>query len=200
MLRSTKPPRCKFCKERTDMPGKFLHDYCIEPWLAAFQKKKQAKQKREIAARLRVERAQIKKRKEALKSVSEWEDECRKVVQKIARIRDRHDGCISCHVGPNYGGVWHGSHYRSVGAASGVQFNLWNIHKACEQCNFFKGGNREGYRPRLIQKIGIERVEWLDAQNNVTKRAGPEYVGYLQRFKRVMGKRLRRMEKGLMNE
>jgi hypothetical protein len=138
---------------------------------------------------------ELRDRKAALKRIPEIEDECRRIVQKIARLRDRNDGCISCHVGPDYRGMWHGSHYRSVGAASSVQFSLWNIHKACEQCNYFKGGNREGYRPRLIEKIGLERVEWLDAQNNVSKRGGAEYREYLFRFKKVMGKRLRRMEK-----
>lgn len=150
---------------------------------------------RDRAEREAKEKAEIKARKEKLKTVTEWEDECRRIVQKIARIRDRNDGCISCHVGPNYGGQWHGSHYRSVGACSNTQFLLWNIHKACAQCNKYKGGNREFYRPRLIEKIGLERVEWLDAQNQVTKRSGPAYIEYLKRFKAVMGKRLRRMEK-----
>lgn len=140
------------------------------------------------------ERAQDKERREKLKRVSEWEDECRRIVQKIARIRDRKDGCISCHMGPNYQGQWHGSHYRSVGACSALQFHLWNIHKACAQCNHTKSGNREGYTPRLIAKIGKDRVDWLDAQNQVTKRSGPDYVEYLKRFKRVMGKRARRLE------
>jgi hypothetical protein len=90
---------------------------------------------------------ELRARKEVLKPVSQWEDECRRIVQKIARLRDRNDGCISCHMGPNYGGQWHGSHYRSVGASSNTQFLLWNIHKACAQCNKFKGGNREFYRP-----------------------------------------------------
>jgi hypothetical protein len=143
----------------------------------------------------KAEKRADKERKEKLKTVTEWEDECRRIVQKIARIRDRDDGCISCHMGPNYQGQWHGSHYRSVGACSNTQFLLWNIHKACAQCNKFKGGNREGYRPRLIEKIGLERVEWLDAQNHVVKRSGPDYIEYLARFKKVMGKRLRRMEK-----
>lgn len=151
--------------------------------------------KKQRLAKEKQEREQTKARKEKIKSVSEWEDECRKIVQKIARIRDRHDGCISCHMGPNYGGQWHGSHYRSVGACSNTQFLLWNIHKACAQCNMHKGGNRESYRPRLIEKIGLERVEWLDAQNQVTKRSGAAYIEYLKRFKAVMGKRLRRMEK-----
>lgn len=150
---------------------------------------------RKVRADKKREREEIRQRKAAIKPVSEWEEECRRIVQKIARIRDRHDGCISCHMGPNYGGQWHGSHYRSVGACSALQFNLWNIHKACAQCNLHKGGNRENYRPRLIEKIGADRVEWMDAQNNVSKKSGPAYVEYLKRFKRVMGKRLRRMEK-----
>jgi len=151
--------------------------------------------KKERKAKEAAEKQQIKARKEKLKSRAEWESECRAIVQKIARIRDRHDGCISCHVGPNYDGQWHGSHYRSVGACSNTQFLLWNIHKSCAQCNLFKGGNRESYRPRLVEKIGLERVEWLDAQNKVEKRSGPAYIEYLKRFKEVMGKKLRRMEK-----
>lgn len=141
----------------------------------------------------RREADELRERKEAIKPVSQWESECRAIVQKIARIRDRNDGCISCHMGSNYGGQWHGSHYRSVGACSSLQFNLWNIHKACAQCNMHKSGNREGYRPRLIEKIGLERVEWMDSQNGIMKRGGKLYIEYLKRFKYVMGKRLRRI-------
>jgi hypothetical protein len=138
---------------------------------------------------------ELKARKAALKTVSEWESECRAIVQAIARIRDRKDGCISCHVGPNYGGRWHGSHFRSVGACSALQFHLWNIHKACAQCNLHKSGNIAAYRPRLVEKIGQDKVDWIESQNQIAKRSGPAYIEYLKRFKKVMGKRLRRMEK-----
>ncbi|WP_440110299.1 recombination protein NinG [Acidovorax sp. BL-A-41-H1] len=139
------------------------------------------------------ERAKIKTRKEAIKKISTLESECRKIVQEIARIRDRNDGCISCHMGPNYGGIWHGSHYRAHGGCSSLQFNLWNIHKACEQCNYFKGGNREGFIKGLLIKPGYgpERIEWLDNQPKSQKFSRE----YLYRFKEVMGKRLRRMRK-----
>ena len=137
------------------------------------------------------EKASDRARKEKLKPRSELTAECRVIAQKIARIRDRHDGCISCHMGPNYDGQWHGSHFRPAGNHSAVELHLWNIHKSCAQCNLHKGGNIAGYRPRLIEKIGIQRVEWLESQNQVTKR--PE--AYLLRFKAVMGKRCRRLEK-----
>jgi hypothetical protein len=58
-------------------------------------------------------------------------------VQKVARS-DRHDGCISSH------GRWllacGTACTRPAGNNAAVQFHLWNIHKACAQCNLFKGG------------------------------------------------------------
>lgn len=150
--------------------------------------------KKARADRLAAEKAEkesVKRRKEAIKKVSELEADCRKIVQEIARIRDHHEGCISCHMGPNYDGQWHGSHYRSHGGCSSLQFHLWNIHKACAQCNTHKAGNIAEYRPRLAQKIGADRVEWLDNQPKSQKFSRE----YLYRFKAVMGKRLRRMRK-----
>lgn len=146
---------------------------------------------RSVKAKNKQEREQFKERKEKAKRISKWEEECRAIVQKIARIRDRNDGCISCHMPANYGGVWHGSHFRSHGAASAVQFHLWNIHKACAQCNLFKSGNIAEYRPRLVEKIGQEKVDWLMSQNQIVRHP----VDYYKRFKAVMGKRLRRLEK-----
>lgn len=187
------PTRCPHCRLKftAEERGLRLHPDCTDAWLVILNAKKAAKQAKEQRARVRVEKAETKKRKDALIRLSDLEEQCRKIVQKIARLRDRNDGCISCHVGPNYDGIWHGSHYRPAGNNAAVQFHLWNIHKACEQCNFFKGGNISAYRPRLVEKIGAARVAWLDSQNQVTKYTRE----YLFRFKAVMGKRLRRMEK-----
>jgi hypothetical protein len=151
---------------------------------------------RKLKADKTKEREAFRERKEKIKKRSEWEDECRKIVQKIARLRDRNDGCISCHLPATWGGQWHGSHFRSHGAASAVQFHLWNIHKSCSSCNKDKGGNIHDYRPRLIAKIGQDKVDWLMAQNQTFKPP----IDYYKRFKAVMGKRLRRMEKRLENE
>lgn len=146
---------------------------------------------RSVKAKNKQEREQFKERKEKAKRISKWEEECRAIVQKIARIRDRDDGCISCHLPSTWGGQWHGSHFRSHGAASAVQFHLWNIHKSCSSCNRDKGGNIIAYRPRLIEKIGQEKVDWLMSQNQIVRHP----VDYYKRFKAVMGKRLRRLEK-----
>lgn len=144
-----------------------------------------------VAAQKKAERESFKARKEAIKTRSQWEQECMRIVQKIARLRDRNDGCISCHLPATWGGQWHGSHFRSHGACSVLQFHLWNIHKACSSCNRDKGGNIIEYEPRLVAKIGAERVEWLKRQNGTFKPP----IDYYIRFKKVMGRRLRRMEK-----
>lgn len=146
---------------------------------------------RKVKADRAADRVKLKERKAALKPRRQWLDECQAIVNKIARLRDKDDGCISCDKPASWDGQWHGSHFRSVGAASAVRLNLWNIHKACSPCNHHKSGNIAEYRPRLIEKIGAQRVEWLESQNQLVRYD----VDYLKRFKSVMGKRLRRLEK-----
>lgn len=191
-----KPPKPKKCDTRkggcgsTFTPARPMQKMC--GWQCAQNHVKWLNDKK--AKQVEAEdRRQTREKLEKLKNISELEEDCRKIVQKIARIRDRNDGCISCHMPANYGGAWHGSHYRAHGGCSSLQFHLWNIHKSCAQCNLFKGGNREGYVQGLLKKPGYgrERIDWLDAQPN-SQRFSREY---LTRFKAVMGKRCRRMEK-----
>jgi len=188
MLTSPSPKLCIHCGKDFTPKYSAMQVACSLRCAASHAKKQRL-------AKEKVERETTKKRKEAVKRRSEWEDECRRIVQKIARLRDRHDGCISCHLGPNWDGQWHGSHFRSHGACSVLQFNLWNIHKSCSSCNRDKGGNIINYRPRLVEKVGAARVEWLECQNGTFKPP----IEYYIRFKAVMGKRLRRMEKRLEN-
>lgn len=187
--------RCKHCKVKFTAEERAkhtrLHAECIDPWMEAFREKQKKKAMAERKAKQRVEKAADRKKREEQKRTSQWEAECRAIVQAIARIRDRDDQCISCHMSANYGGAWHGSHFRSHAAASAVQFHLWNIHKACAQCNLFKSGNIAAYRPRLVEKIGQEKVDWLMSQNQIVRHD----VDYYKRFKSVMGKKLRRLEK-----
>jgi hypothetical protein len=137
------------------------------------------------------ERESIKQRKEKIKTRQEWLAECQAIANRYARIRDAKDGCISCDKSSTWPGQWHGSHFRSVGAASAVRLNLWNIHKACSVCNHHLSGNVAEYRPRLVEKIGLAKVEWLESQNQLVRYD----IEYLKRYKKVIGKRLRRMEK-----
>ena len=137
------------------------------------------------------ERAQVRQRREALKPRAKWLAECQAIVNKYVRLRDKDLPCCSCDRPASWDGQWHASHFRSVGAATGLRFHLWNIHKGCSICNNHLSGNLAGYWPRILAKLGQEKLDWLEAQNAVTRY--PEE--YLKRFKLVMGKKLRRKER-----
>lgn len=137
----------------------------------------------------KAERAELKRRKEAARRPQDVRAVAQEAMNAWARARDYHLGCISCDKGPNWNGQWHGSHFRSVGAASAVRFNLWNIHKACSVCNHFKSGNVPDYEPRLRAKIGDEKVDWLYTQNAITRYE----IEYLDRLTRIARKRTRRL-------
>lgn len=74
------------------------------------------------------------------------------------RKRDKEEPCISCGANNPY----HAGHFYSAGHYPVIEFNPDNVHYQCVRCNTHLHGNLLEYRKRLIQKIGIERVEKLD--------------------------------------
>jgi hypothetical protein len=140
------------------------------------------------------ERKADKQRKKESLTLAQRAEPVRKLAQRYAVLRDHAYGCISCDKGPHWtGGKWHGSHFKSVGSNSALQFNLWNIQKACEQCNYFMAGNIGPYETRLRQKYGDERVDWLKCHPR--EREYPQ--DYLDRLAAILRKKIRRAEKRL---
>jgi len=182
--------KAKGCTTRFQAPGFIV--WCSPECGASIAQdrldKKRAKEAKE-------DRKQAKVRKEAIEPISYWEKKAEAAVNKYVRLRDFHLGCVSCELPATWGGQWHASHFRSVGAASAVRFNLWNIHKACSVCNNHRSGNLSAYEPRLRVKIGDERVDWLRTQNQITRYSRD----YLRRLQKVFNKRNRRIEKRLGN-
>jgi hypothetical protein len=128
-----------------------------------------------------------------LQPISYFEKKAEKAVNAYVRMRDYHRGCCSCDKPATWPGKWNASHLRSVGAASAVRFNLWNIAKACVQCNMEKSGNLGEYLPRAIARMGQQRVDWLYAQNAPVKRTRED----LERMAAVFNKKARRAKKRL---
>lgn len=79
------------------------------------------------------------------------------------RLRDDDLPCISC--GRYHNGKYDAGHYRSVGACPELRFDEDNVHKQCVPCNQHLSGNAIEYRIRLVQKIGLERVERLESKH-----------------------------------
>jgi len=114
-----------------------------------------------------IERKDIKVRKEKLKSRADHLREAQAAVNEYVRLRDAHLPCISCDSIPNdsdliTGSRWDAGHYRSVGACPELRFEPLNIHRQCVKCNRNLSGNAVEYRIRLVQRIGAEKVAWLE--------------------------------------
>lgn len=185
---SSKPKKCAVRACRAPfVPSQTFQTWCSPECGLVIARAKQDKERKALA---QVERKEIKERKEKLKSRADHAKEAQQAINRYVRMRDAGLGCISCDKPASWRGQWHCSHFRSVGAAPHLRFNLLNMHKACSICNNHLSGNIAGYRPRLIEKIGLERVEWLESNHS---RAGHD-IEYLKRLKAIFNKKANRLE------
>lgn len=183
--------KCASCRSAF-FPVRTLQKVC-SPKCAADHAKKLAEQK---AARAnREERKSLAERKAKLKTRREWIAEAQAVVNKVARLRDilAGRGCISCGARPDwrFGGAVDAGHFRSIGSAPHMRFYLPNIHLQCKRCNRDLGSNTVEYRKGLVERITINRVEEIESMQWTAKWS----VEYLQRLKKVMNKKARRLER-----
>ena len=192
-----KPKTCPICSTEY-IPRSSLQKVCHNYKCAiAFNKQRDAEiAAREQRKREREQSADLRQRREALKTRAEWEREAQAAFNKYIRMRDMYQECIS-HPGKlisnsNYitGSAVDASHYRSRGAASHLRFNVFNVHAACTRCNRQLSGNAVEYRIRLIERIGLERVERLEADNEPRKFD----IEYLKRVKSIFTRRARHYE------
>ena len=109
-----------------------------------------------------------KKKKLVEKDRSYWTKKCQIEFNKFIRLRDKDLPCISS--GKHHTGQYHAGHYMSVGGHSSLlRFHEDNCHKQSSFDNNHKSGNLVEYRVRLIEKIGLERVEWLEGPHKPMK-------------------------------
>ena len=90
-----------------------------------------------------------------------------KAFNAYIRVRDKGQPCISCK--RSTGSKINAGHYKSVGANPELRFEELNCHLQCEHCNSFKSGNIDQYRPNLINKIGLDKVEWIEGPHKAKK-------------------------------
>lgn len=175
--------KCKVCREKFT-PRSPLQAACgIECALAIVAdkrgKKAQADQKQEKKA----DRA----KREKLKSRADWLREAQTAFNAFIRARDAGKPCISC--GRHHQGQYHAGHYLSVGARPELRFNELNNNLQCAPCNTYLSGNAVLYRKALIDKIGLDMVEWLEGPHEPKKYAIDEIKAikkeYTQKLKEL---------------
>ena len=134
----------------------------------------------------KAERQNLKKRKDAIKTIPDLIKEAQHAVNSYIRLRDAGLPCISCGKPPTDTG-FHGGrdagHYRSIGSASNLRFNEDNIHAQCVRCNQWKAGNAVEYRIGLIARIGEDRVLALESNNDPHKWTREELIEIKETYK-----------------
>lgn len=118
------------------------------------------------------ERAKVRTRKEAIKTIPELIKEAQREFNAYIRARDRDKPCICCGLPlgtGEVGGAYDAGHYRSTGSASHLRFNEDNVHAQRKQCNRYGAGRAVDYRAGLVARIGVERVQALEESNTPQK-------------------------------
>lgn len=114
----------------------------------------------------KAERKDDRVRKDALKSKGDLIADAQTAFNAYIRMRDQLAGhpCISSGLPLDWSGNnVDAGHYRSRGSAPHLRFNEDNVHAQSKQENRYKSGNAVDYRIGLIARIGLERVEALEA-------------------------------------
>ena len=116
-------------------------------------------------------------RKERLKTRRDWEKEAQAAFNAYIRARDRDQPCICCGLplsAGDVGGHYDCGHYRSVGSAPHLRFHEDNCHAQRKQCNRWGAGRAVDYRLGLIARIGLARVEAIEADQTPRKYTADE--------------------------
>ena len=167
--------RCKVCGTLF-VPRDTFHVACTLECAKTFASQKAGRDHRKRAERLDL--AQARKR---IKTKAQWRIEAQTAFNAYIRARDEGQPCISC--GRDTGAKRNAGHYRSVGAAPELRFDEHNCHAQCEHCNSYLSGNLVGYRPRLIEKIGLAAVEELEGPHEPKKYTVEELIEIKQTYK-----------------
>jgi len=176
--KAPKRKRCKHCK-KLFTPKMNMQPCCWGDCINAYAQGN-LKSLVTTGKQNRVKEANKKKRELKSNDKSYQMKLAQETFNKFIRLRDKDESCISCPY------VWndpdrfleqsvrnkgqmivdnrqaHASHYMSVGKSKALRFNEDNVHKSCQICNSHLSGNLIEYRPRLIKKIGLEKVEELE--------------------------------------
>jgi len=153
-----KPKKCKCCPEKF-IPRNSLQTVCSPK--CAIQLATLLSERKRKSADASARKA-WNERKKDVKPLSHWINMTQRAFNDYIRARDGYI-CISC--GSTTAVSYHAGHYRTTAAASQLRFDEDNVHSQCSACNTHQSGNIGSYRINLITKIGLQRVEALESNN-----------------------------------
>lgn len=145
--------------------------------------KKLTKLKQVVVKEKKAFNKETKRRKEAIKKRTGKDgfyDNLKTQLHKyIKHALRKGEPCYTCdkpQSPSDSGGAFHVGHFIPQKQVDPRRFMLINLRIQCFKCNVHGSGMRAEYRQRLIEEIGIEKVEWLecDANHKELKEQYPE--------------------------
>lgn len=187
--------RCPHCRKRLE-PDQRIHPACIDGYAEALQAKADRVNARKARELAKLDRALTKQRKAEQERIPDLIKKADKAFSDWVRARDRLAGhpCISSGKPLDWSGnKTDAGHFRSRGAASHLRYHPDNCHAQAKRENRFLAGNAVDYRIGLIARIGLARVEALEANNSPHKWQRDELLNIIKEFK-AKTKELKRQE------
>ena len=183
----------KFCAQCDSQfqPARAMQAVC-SPICAS---RKVRKDKAQAKERQKLDRMLDKQRAKALETIPELIKAAQREFNAYIRARDAGMPCICCGkpLGDGeVGGAYDCGHYRSTGAASHLRFDERNAHAQRKYCNNHRAGNVVEYRIGLVNRIGLDAVEALEADNTPQKWDRDA----LRQIKTIYRAKLRDLKKG----
>jgi len=154
--------------------------FCCHAHAIEFARERSAK------VRERKARSESRQRKLDVKPTGYWMKKAQASFNAWVRARDGGQPCISC--GRHHQGQNHAGHYRPAGSNPELRFEPDNCHLQCAPCNSHLSGNLTAYRPALIAKIGLERVEWLEGTHEPKRYRREDYQAIEVEYKAKLKK------------
>jgi hypothetical protein len=162
----TKPAKCKVCK-CAYTKTRPLQTVCSPPCALTLARKATDKAQAKEQAK---DRKETRQKLDAMQTKPQLTKKAQTAFNSFIRARDAGKPCICC--GKPLGSepnTFDAGHYRSVGSAPHMRFVEDNVHGQTKYCNNHLGGNHVAYRRGLIERIGLARVEQIEADNTVRK-------------------------------
>jgi hypothetical protein len=158
--------RCKACNAEFN-PVRALQSVCGP--MCALEVSRQATEKKK-AKEAQEDRKKTREKLDAMRTKPQLVKVAQTAINAYIRARDADKPCISCGKPPTADANQRDAgHFRSVGSAPHMRFVEDNIHGQCKHCNQYLAGAVLEYRKGLIKRIGLERVEQIEADQTVRK-------------------------------
>ncbi|MGH8443828.1 MAG: recombination protein NinG [Solimonas sp.] len=190
LRRRSARPRCKECRGRFEpqFPSQIV---CGLACSVAYARKQMARTQRsaEIAAtrERRQRRAETREAKVRLRTRSDYVKRAQKAFNLFIRLRDAGKPCICCGKPLTdtalTGGGYDAGHYRSTGSAPHLRFIEDNCHAQRKVCNQHGAGRAVDYRIGLVARIGLKRVEEIEADQAPRKYTVDDLKEIEQRYR-----------------